>query len=50
MYLVLGHLNLATSPLFAIGEGPYEPPAGAPWRREVCFIGQRGAGGDNRGG
>jgi hypothetical protein len=35
----LGHLNLATSPLFAIGEGPYEPPAGAPLRREVCFIG-----------
>ncbi|MCX5952877.1 MAG: glycosyltransferase [Cyanobacteria bacterium] len=35
----LGHLKLATSPLFAIGEGTYEPPAGAPLRREVCFIG-----------
>jgi len=35
----LGHLNLVTAPLFAIGEGPYEPPAGAPLRREVCFIG-----------
>jgi hypothetical protein len=35
----LGHLNLATSPLFAIGEGPYEPPAGASLRREICFIG-----------
>jgi hypothetical protein len=35
----LGHLNLATSPLFAIGEGPYEQPAGARLRREVCFIG-----------
>jgi hypothetical protein len=35
----LGRLNLATSPLFAIGEGPYEPPAGAALRRDVCFIG-----------
>jgi hypothetical protein len=35
----LGQLNLATSPLFAIGEGTYEPPVGAPLRREVCFIG-----------
>lgn len=35
----LRQLNLATSPLFAIGEGPYEPPAGAALRREVCFIG-----------
>jgi hypothetical protein len=35
----LEHLNLATSPLFASGEGTYEPPAGAPLRREVCFIG-----------
>ena len=35
----LGHLKLATSPLFAIGEGPYEPPAGASLRRQVCFIG-----------
>ncbi len=35
----LRSLNLATSPLYAIGEGPYEPPAGAPLRREVCFIG-----------
>jgi hypothetical protein len=35
----LGQLNLATSPLFAIGEGPYEPPLGASLRRDVCFIG-----------
>jgi hypothetical protein len=35
----LGQLGLATSPLLAIGEGPYEPPAGAPLRRDVCFIG-----------
>jgi hypothetical protein len=35
----LGRLNLATSPLWAIGEGAYEPPAGASLRREVCFIG-----------
>jgi len=35
----LGRLNLATSPLYAIGEGSYEPPAGASLRREVCFIG-----------
>jgi len=35
----LERLNLATSPLWAIGEGAYEPPAGASLRREVCFIG-----------
>lgn len=35
----LRRLKVATSPLFAIAEGPFEPPLGASLRREVCFIG-----------